>query len=254
MLGEYAWFENNSQLVTHPVGEKKPNAWGLYDMLGAVWQYCSDWHDADSNGNSSLADSAGYRRFAVRGGSWVGDATHCRCAYRNFAYKSPPDHPWLYGGLRVVAEIPRSGPAAPVPDGSRNPKREVENPKSEAPPTPPAPRAETGSAQSEEAKVIREIERLGGTVTVHDDGRGTWVGLSGAQVTDAALERLNGLAHLVILDLSRTRVTDAGLEHLMGLTELRSLYLSKTRVTDVGLEQLKALTGLAFFAPRRVQG
>ena len=42
-LTEYAWYLVNSEMKTHPVGQKKPNAWGLYDMHGNAWQWCSDW-------------------------------------------------------------------------------------------------------------------------------------------------------------------------------------------------------------------
>ncbi|MHA6697287.1 formylglycine-generating enzyme family protein [Chryseobacterium sp. A321] len=55
-----AWYKDNSQQSTHNVGQKKPNAWGLYDMLGNVWEWCSDLYDTEIYGS--------YRIF--RGGGW----------------------------------------------------------------------------------------------------------------------------------------------------------------------------------------
>ena len=70
-LGEYAWFGGNSGQTTHPVGQKKPNEWGLYDMAGNVWEWTDSWYDS----------SRSHR--VLRGGSWCYDAGGCRSAYRN---------------------------------------------------------------------------------------------------------------------------------------------------------------------------
>ncbi|MCX7108955.1 MAG: formylglycine-generating enzyme family protein [Proteobacteria bacterium] len=119
-LGEYAWYSNNANSQTHPVGEKKPNAWQLYDLHGNVWEWCADWWASDyyqqftskpqhpasaseqsasgsasgrevppfekgglggiSSENPSGPASGSYR--VVRGGSWYNDADYCRSACR----------------------------------------------------------------------------------------------------------------------------------------------------------------------------
>lgn len=63
-LADIAWYKENSGDKTHPVGEKMPNAWGLYDMLGNVWEWCSDLYDSNVYGT--------YRIF--RGGGWCDEA------------------------------------------------------------------------------------------------------------------------------------------------------------------------------------
>jgi formylglycine-generating enzyme required for sulfatase activity len=82
-LGRYAWYRGNSDEKTHPVGQKQPNAWGLYDMHGNVCEWVQDW--TGNYSSSSVADprgpSSGLYRVG-RGGSWDDPARRCRAAYR----------------------------------------------------------------------------------------------------------------------------------------------------------------------------
>jgi len=83
-LDKAGWYEDNSGETTHPVGEKEPNAWGLYDMHGNVWEWCNDWWSDNYSGNSEHNPTGpnigSYRIF--RGGSWTHDPYGCRSAYR----------------------------------------------------------------------------------------------------------------------------------------------------------------------------
>ena len=99
-----AWYFNNSAGKTHPVGEKKANAWGLHDMLGNVWEWCEDiYHDsyrgAPKDGSAWL--SGGDPRYRVmRGGSWIDNSFYCRV---NERIRATPDTRQRNSGLRIVA-------------------------------------------------------------------------------------------------------------------------------------------------------
>jgi formylglycine-generating enzyme required for sulfatase activity len=85
-LSEIAWYRKNSGSRTHAVGEKQPNAWGLADMHGNVWEWCQDWYHetyygAPSDGSAWL--SGGDQKYRVlRGGSWSFAASYLRSAVR----------------------------------------------------------------------------------------------------------------------------------------------------------------------------
>jgi len=92
LLGDYAWFKDNSEdlpiknfasKVPHPVGTKKPNAWGLYDMHGNVSEWCQDWLDKlpDQAQVDPLGPAAGKAR-VLRGGSCNLSPGDCRSAFR----------------------------------------------------------------------------------------------------------------------------------------------------------------------------
>jgi formylglycine-generating enzyme required for sulfatase activity len=99
-LDDYAWYDDNSGNTTHPVGQKKPNAWGLYDMHGNVWEWCANWWDDDYSESSSTdptgPSSGSYR--VDRGGSWIYPARLCRSAYRD---SYPPRLELIILGFRV---------------------------------------------------------------------------------------------------------------------------------------------------------
>ena len=81
-LGARAWY-NASQ--TYPVGEKQPNAWGLFDMHGNVWELCQDWYDGGYYAKSPKDDPRGPATGSYhvsRGGGWIDPAEFCRSAYR----------------------------------------------------------------------------------------------------------------------------------------------------------------------------
>lgn len=125
-LGDYAWYEKNNEDVAHPVGKKKPNPWGLFDMHGNVAEWCIDHYQKDNyatfpTDKSTLQPvklpTANRYSYVARGGSWIDPAEICRSAARRGSTKDwlkrDPQRPqsiwWMtdadYVGFRIVRAV-----------------------------------------------------------------------------------------------------------------------------------------------------
>ena len=101
-LATCGWYKANSDGKSHPVGQKKPNAFGLYDMHGNVWEWCRDYYDEKFYANAKNVDPENPTESTarvLRGGSWGFSPLHCRAAYRG---RFTPDNRRNSRGFRVV--------------------------------------------------------------------------------------------------------------------------------------------------------
>ncbi len=110
-LSTYAWFDGNSGKTTHAVGQKNPNAWGLYDMHGNVSEWCADGFSY-SYPSAAAVDPLGPISSSIRvnrGGSWLGIAQGCRSAMR---YGPGPSQGYDNAGFRVARTLSGYAPSA----------------------------------------------------------------------------------------------------------------------------------------------
>jgi formylglycine-generating enzyme required for sulfatase activity len=101
-LNDYGWYDKNSGGKSHPVGEKKPNAWGLYDMHGNVWQWVWDWYDPSYYAHSPTDDPTGPATGTERvshGGTWASAARSARSANHG---RIEADHHGSHLGFRAA--------------------------------------------------------------------------------------------------------------------------------------------------------
>lgn len=105
LLDRYGWFRGNAGGQSHPVGQKLPNAWGLYDMHGGIDEYCQDsWHPSYKGvplDGSAWIEGEDQLHRVLRGGSWYDLGEYCSSPHRNYYGLNEPseDH-----GFRIVVE------------------------------------------------------------------------------------------------------------------------------------------------------
>ena len=275
-LGEFEWFYDNTTQVreayAHPVGKKRPNGWGLFDMHGNVAEMCRDFYQPRlSGGVDPHSVEAGWN-LVVRGGSFNHGANECRSACRDGGSPIPGGE---CCGFRLVLSL---GDFQSTDERVRKFKHTIPilTETSRSGPALEAAARKAGALPGDDPDVVAAIVRidsLGGRIwrdydridapvseiflnfshRLRDSDLRFLKPLDAVQdayfaytlASDEGLEHIARLSELRVLNLSGTEVTDSGMRTLQRCSKLQKLYLAGTAISDEGLKSLSGLKTLS---------